>query len=357
MPCAETGADSRVPFRKMVRSREELEKDLNKYKNFSNIYHSIYWFSKTEEKYDYLTGKTSEGPDYESAIIDKVVLDIDSYEKTMVSDRKFESYTQRGLDDMRKLEAWAEELDLLREYRFSGGGFYFIFSASGHPLKLRDFEIQLNNKLDINIDISTIGDTSRLVRVTNSFNFKNHRGCYCIPLKKEELELDYHQIKSLASEPRYTDRFIYGTQTHNFDNCKINQEKIKLKKLRIDLSKIKGTDANDILKSYGWEMEDFCDCIKGVLSLNYKGHYLRFELIKYLKTVVKMSFEDTVKLMVIVLGGEGLHSAVEGQAKHVYGRNKVLNPDWKLRPLGYCNHGCNLCVDMKKELRNILKEK
>jgi len=184
----ETGCSSRIPFRKMFDNVGDVERDINKYKTFSNIYHSIYGFRNTEEKFNIRTGKVSRlGPQYETAIIDRVVLDLDSYEKTKLFDeqKSFESYTPKGLEDMRKMEEWANERDILRQYRFSGGGFYFMFSARGHPLKLRDFEVTLHNEINVNIDISTIGDTARMMRVTNSFNFKEHRHCFCIPLKQE----------------------------------------------------------------------------------------------------------------------------------------------------------------------------
>ena len=197
----ETGISARVPFRKLFSNEAEAITDINKYRSYSNVYHSIYWFRDLEEKYDFLTGNRYKGANYETAIIDRVVLDLDSFEKTKIKDegKEFESYTSSGLEDIRKVNEWAKEKDLLRQFRFSGGGFYFIFSAKGHALKLRDFELNLRNEIDIDIDVSTIGDSSRMMRVTNSFNFKKHRGCYCIPLTEEEIYLQYEEIKELDS--------------------------------------------------------------------------------------------------------------------------------------------------------------
>ncbi len=236
----------------------------------------------------------------------------------------------------------------------SGGGFYFIFSAIGHPLKLRDFEINLHNDLGVDIDVATIGDTSRMMRVTNSFNFKEHRKAYCIPISKEELYLPYEKIKKIAQKPR-NERFIYGTETHDFSSCKIDKEKIKLKKLKVNLSKAKGLEADDVLVNYGWKVEHFCDTIKGIISLSHVGNALRFELLKYLKTIVKLSAEDAVRVLVALLGSEGIHSAIEGQAKYVYGYNKRFNPKWKLKQLGYCDPDCSFCNDYKKLVYNVIK--
>lgn len=349
MPYCESGVSARIPFRTVFKSLADLNKDLNKWRTYSNIYHSIYWFREKEEKYDFLTGKTYEGCNYESAIINKVVLDIDAFEKTEIkkTGKKYETYTAKALEDIRALSGWGRRFDISREYRFSGGGFYFIFKAIGHPLKLRDFEINLRNELEIDIDESTIGDTSRMMRVTNSYNFKDYRKCYCIPLREKELDLNYEEIHELAMNPRYRKRFVYGKKKHDFSESKIDKEKIKLKALKINLNNINKGDADDILYDYGWSVEDFCECIKGILSMNHVGNYLRWEIIRYLKSVVRASFPDCVKLMVALLGAEGIHSATEKQAKYAYQSDKKFNPDWKLKPLGYCQNNCHLCKDLQ----------
>lgn len=361
MPYCETGVSTRIPFRKVFRSRSEVNRDLNKYVKYSNVYHSIYWFRKQEEKYDYVSGKSYKGCDYESAIINRVVLDIDAWEKTKLRDsngnvvRDYETYTSKALTDIRRLREWGRRFHINREYRFSGGGFYFIFKAKGEPLKLRDFEINLSNELDINIDESTIGDTSRMMRTTNSFNFKPHRNCFCIPLREEELDLSFDELHSLAKKPRPQQYYVYGTETYDFTGYKIDKEKIKLKEIKINLKNIKKSDANDILEKYGWCVEDFCDCIKGILSMSHVGNFLRWELIKYLKSVVKLSFPDCVKIMVALLGGEGVHSATEKQAKYAYQSNKRFNPDWKLKPLGYCKNNCSLCKDIQSVVWDVIR--
>jgi len=174
----ETGVSSRLPFRVLFPNKKEALTDINRYKHFSNVYHSIYGFRETEMLWD------RESPNYETAHVNRIVLDLDSY----IKHEGVQYYTENGIDSVRKVEKWANKLNLMRQYRFSGGGFYAIFSAKGHPLKLRDFEINLQNKLGIDIDEATIGDTARMMRVTNSFNFKKYRRCYCIPLKVEEFD-------------------------------------------------------------------------------------------------------------------------------------------------------------------------
>ena len=329
----------------MFESKHDALADLNKYKNFSNVYHSIYGFREVEEKDNRI------GPNYETAHIDRVVLDLDSYKK--YNGKQY--YTENGIDSARKVEKWASKLNLLRQYRFSGGGFYAIFSAKGHPLKLRNFEINLGNELDIDIDESTIGDTARMMRVTNSFNFKDYRRCYCIPLKIDELDLPYEKIKKLAEKPRMGERYIYGTETYDFSDCEIDKSKIRLKKIKIDLKE--NVQVNDILMEYGWEQNDFCDGIKRVLSLGHVGNRKRIELIKYFKSVVGVTLEDALRLMVALLKKEGRHSFHEKQAIYVYRSNYVFNPDF-LEGKGYCVPNCSRsCMgwrNLNKKLKTVI---
>lgn len=338
----ETGVSSRIPFRVMFNSKQDAIADINQYKGYSNIYHSIYGFRETEEKDNRI------GPNYETANIDRVVLDLDSYKKY----EGIQYYTENGIDSTRKVKMWVSKLNLLRQYRFTGGGFNVIFSAKAHPLKLRNFEINLQNELNIDIDESTIGDTARMMRVTNSFNFKDFRRCYCIPLKEEELDLPYEKIKKLAETPRIGERYIYGTETYDFSDCKIDESKIRLKQIKIDLKE--NVQADDILAEYGWEQKDFCDGIKRILSKGHVGNYLRYELIKYFKSVLQVTLEDALRLIVALLKREGKHSFYEKQAIYVYKSNYVFNPK-KLKGLGYCSPDCNRSCIAWRNLNKKLK--
>lgn len=338
----ETGVSWRLwSFRKLHSSKESAIRDINKYKNFSNVYHSIYGYRDVENKYDLMSGNFIRvGPNYDTAVINRVVLDLDCYKKF----GEKEYFVQEGQDSIFKMEDWAEKLNLEREYRFSGGGFYFIFSANGHPLKLRDFELCLINEQKVQIDPATIGDVARMMRVTNSYNFKSHRKCFCIPLTQEELFLPYEKIKKLANKQRFNERYVYGESVYDFNHHKIDNIKVELKKLQISL---KDTyNADEILDEYGWSIDDLCDTIKGILSQTHVGNYLRSELIKYFKSVVKMSLEDILKLMVALLNSEGKHSAGEKQAFYIFASDYVFNPA-KLKALGYCPKDCNKCMNWR----------
>lgn len=333
----ETGATGRSPFRKMFDNKQEAINDFNKYKAFTNVYHSSYWFREKEEKFDNLGNFRRWGPDYNTAVIDKIDLDLDSYKTIRLDEKTLDIYTDNGLLSIRKFASWCEENNYLRRYIFSGGGFRAILQAVGHPLKLRDAMFNIG-KIGIEIDPATIGDTSRMTRVLNSFNFGEHRKTYCIPLSEEEIYLDYREIRKLAEHPRFRESYIYGEEPFHLNGFKIDEDKIR-KKLFIDL---KNGDSNEILSKYGWNVDEFCDPVKHILSMDYVGHHLRWELIKYLKSVVRMEMEDLVNCLVSLLKEAGMHSVCEGQTQYAFIKNRVFSPD-KLKAMDLCPPNCYKC--------------
>lgn len=336
----ETGATGRNPFRKMFTNRQDTILDFNKYKAFTNVYHSSYWFREQEEKFDKSGNFRRWGPDYNTAIIDKIDLDLDSYKTIRHNGDVIEVYTDDGLLAIRKFARWCKEHNYMRRYIFSGGGFRAILKSTGHPLKLRDGMLNIGRDLEIEIDPATVGDTSRMTRVINSFNFGEHRKCYCIPLSEEELNLDYHKIRKIAEEPRFRENFIYGEEPFFLNSFKIDEDKIRKKQLFISLKE--DSDADEILAKYGWKTDEFCDPIKHIISMDYVGHYLRWEVIKYLKSVVRMDFEDLLNCLVALLKEAGLHSVCEGQTQHAFIKNRVFSPK-KLKAMDFCPPNCYKC--------------
>jgi len=343
----ETGVSQRVPFRRMFDSERLAIQDFNKYKHYSNVYHSVYWFREREEKFDTHGNFIRWGPDYNTAVITRINLDLDSFKTIRLNGSTIEVYTDEGVESILRFADWCDKHNYMRQYIFSGGGFYGQVKASGHPLKLRDGMLHLGAELGLEIDPATVGDTSRMMRVLNSFNFGEHRKCFCIPLSEDEIHLSYNKIHSLAQSPRFRQRYIYGEETFSLDRFKIDEYKIEKKQLFISIKQ--NPNAEKILEKYGWQTNDFCDTIKHIISKEYVGHYLRYELLKYLRSVVFMEIEDAVNLIAALLKEEGIHSLAEGQARYVYTYNRVFNPK-KLKAMGICPPNCHKCM----RLRNIL---
>jgi len=113
----ETGVSNRTPFRKMFTSQQDAVKDFNKYKEFTNIYHSIYWFKNKEEKFDEYGNFIRFGPDYNTAVITKISLDLDSYRTLRVNGDIVEVYTDEGLISLNKFAEWCDKHNYMREYK------------------------------------------------------------------------------------------------------------------------------------------------------------------------------------------------------------------------------------------------
>jgi len=172
----ETGVKGRQPFRRYFSSKPDALRDLNKYRKYRDIYHTVYWFTDLERKYNHKGKYVKNGPDYHTALIDKIVFDLDAYKTEETTE--IEYYDPKALESIRKLNEWAKEKNIRREMRFSGGGFHFIIAAIGHPLRLKDGTVKILHEVDIESDPSVIGDTAQLLRVRNSFNFGDHRKCF-----------------------------------------------------------------------------------------------------------------------------------------------------------------------------------
>ena len=148
----------------MVYSIEDINKYINRYGKSYGIHISVYPFSTVEEN----------KPDYESAIIDKIFIDIDS---------------SNWLAYARDIFNWCEEKDIICRFNMSGFGcHFFIFCKETIRFKkncIFNFQTYLEKKLHIEIDPQTKGDLSRTFRLPNTYNHKRNR--FCIPLTKEDL--------------------------------------------------------------------------------------------------------------------------------------------------------------------------
>jgi len=77
----ETGASGRKPFRKMFSNKTDAVQDFNKYKSFTNVYHSIYWFFEREEKFDAndIMGKPNLDPNNEDDLVMYMAKGVDDF--------------------------------------------------------------------------------------------------------------------------------------------------------------------------------------------------------------------------------------------------------------------------------------
>jgi hypothetical protein len=173
------------PHQVFVHSIQERDKYIKKYASKYPIYISVYKFN--------LNGNLKD-PDRSNPVIDKIFFNFNS-----------ESF----ISDLKKLHNWCLKRKVIHRCHFSGRGvhlFLFLNSMVKYTVKdVENLQIYLKNKLYLKFDDKMIGDTSRLFRVPNTYNFKV--GCYCIPISNEIMNesLMIDTLKTLSTKKQFVD--------------------------------------------------------------------------------------------------------------------------------------------------------
>jgi hypothetical protein len=299
----------------------------------SDIYLSVYAFDRVPD------GKI----DRESARIDKVFFDLDP------------DLTDHWFVDMMRMHAWCESRDILHRCHFSGNGAHvFIFTTSNILHKreaIGNFQRWLAKDLDLHLDKRVIGDTSRICRYPNSYNFKGRR--YCIPLPQSVLN------------PKLTIDWIYQHATRQlFADAWCGH---KLLNLQIfDVQDRLYTDSNEtdvdlqaINPNVSIDYPQFPACVQTWLStplLPDEGKFLLTLYLKdQLKTICPFDVSEIRGILQKVLS--------PGEYQHWFGRSKgdlprrhpghsgikfkaVIQHDYylpscsELQQKGYCKSNC-----------------
>lgn len=160
-----------------------------------NLYMTVYTFAELSK------GK----PIYDSAICDRMFIEIDSESHGLIDDRAFR--------ELRKLIDWCREEEfeggeIRPQVFFSGRSGYHIVFTFERPLQdLKDDRVlkllikRLSEKSDSAIDLAANNGHSQMRRIPNTKNHKS--GYYCIPLTLEEAyNYPPDKILELAKKPR-----------------------------------------------------------------------------------------------------------------------------------------------------------
>jgi len=175
--------DFAIPERiKKCSTEEELLELINRYNGTTNVYSSIYW-------YDILS-KDEFGNEIRKAKIDKVCFDID---EDPISAKKLSTYLL--------------EQDLKFKIYHSGRGWHFyVYSVGeGNASNLRIAQLSILHASGANADMHLIGDTSRILRIPNTWNFRSKS--YCVPTRVE----DIGTVEEIGREQRFLE-ISYGSK-------------------------------------------------------------------------------------------------------------------------------------------------
>jgi hypothetical protein len=221
----------------------------------SDIYTSVYAFNQLDSKHEL---------DRDSAIIDKVFFDFDS---------------TNWFTDMMKLHKWCQGYNLLHRCHFSGNGahvFIYVNKDIQHKKEaIGNFQRWIQNQLDLCIDTKIIGDTSRIFRYPNTWNFKGRR--FCIPIPESVLNSNL------------TEEWLWKHSTKQLhENAWCGKKLLNLKRWDTESfmymeSEVEAVNLKDINPNISITYPQFPPCIQQWLSTPDLRDDQKFHLIIYLK--------------------------------------------------------------------------
>jgi len=280
------GNNSYLMRRVFVKSDKTFYKLLMKNIYFNATYTTIYGGFKGNKQ-------------YQTGIIDKVILDVDN------------------IDDWEKVKKFHNYLldkNVKHTIIFSGSnGFHiYLFTNKEYDYSYRyyikHFGKLIREKFGLDIDIKILGDMARLIRIPNSRHQKTN--LFAIPLVDKHFELNIEQIKMLARKPNYKWQ-VWG------------EKGIRLKKIKSDVE-IGDDSSYDIIEIDNIPIPPFIQKILDMKKEGWRketGHYERMAIILYLFEVGGWSVEKVKEFMRQYLTEEEYsHMLKEKQVEHLYKR-------------------------------------
>lgn len=249
----------------------------------TDLYTSVYKFSTLHfENNEHNIPQLKHGVPY----LDKVFFDFDGNE-----------YSKFWLSSLKKLHDWCLKFNILHRAHFSGnGGHFFIYIKPNITYKkeaLGNFQRYISKKLKLSLDKKIIGDTSRIFRIPNTYNFKGRR--WCVPIPYETLDnsmINENWFLKFSTKKRYINPWC-GSNLLNIDIFDVNE--ILYTEHNIEYT------IKDIDKDIKIDYPNFPPCVQSWLStpnLNSKG---KFYLIIYLKDQVVSNYafdsQDIVSIL------------------------------------------------------------
>ena len=163
--------------------------------------------------------------------------------------------------------------------------------------------------------------------------------------------MPFEKLKALGTGPR-PGTFSLGSGTFYFDELELTTAT----KLQLGEYTKRLAPCENILQEYGldWDV-DFCETMQRIITSDEPSNFERMQLLKYLKSVVKVPFVDAdneektvMNLMYNMLNNKkkAVHSNKMAEARSVYKMDRRFHPA-KLRALGYCPQNCSKCLEKR----------
>lgn len=343
------------PKRKVVENEREYKRYIKANMRSNNLYTTVYnfdSFSTSENGYKKVDSPT--------AVIDKIYFDFDPVEEG----------DDTHWRQTKKLHHFLKERDIAHHIVFSGGGFHvYVYIEYKQFMYKRKMIFNTAkyfvDKLDLDtVDGSIFGDLNQLTRVPNTYNHKEHRQRWCIPLGDRHIDMSFEEIKEEAEEgPNY--------EFNQFGDKLLDTDHFDRSEYMFDNDRMVGEqdlDMGDVeIKDLG--MEDFNppNCIARVLSKGldeqHVGHRERLFLISWFKELKYTEAETAEILKQFLRGGkmrkEGYFetdyehvindtSQKYGQISFIYERGYRYPDHDRLVAEGFCEEEWGLCCEMAK---------
>jgi hypothetical protein len=304
--------------RKVVRTKEDFIRFIDLHNGKQSLYTTLYHFEKLRKPWRC---------EYETAIIDKLMFDLDSEE---------------AYEDVMKSHDYYSRENIFHRVEFTGGGYQFFAYGEIIPLDnpkgmLYNASIHYEKQIKIEVDPKCRGDAARICRIYNTFNVKRRK--FSIPCSLEMLKEGDRKIREMArKQVRLTlnEWLLGGPGFINF--APFDEEK------KINMQLPDGLDYDtDIPESVILAIK--CPALQILTNdsnLGYDGRYL---VILYLKESGKTPGEVITFLKSFLSPRKFYHCVHEERAvNYIFRRHDFFMPTKEtLRKRGICRYNCKEC--------------
>ena len=344
----ETGVPGRKPYRRFFRGWKNAYTNAIWWANaHRNVFIGVYGCQRLRQDGAEAGFKRNVLPDYRTAIVDKVFLDVDCHDET----KEDEWHA-----DLKSIKEYLDAEEIRRRWIFTGGGVHCLVAAEGDRKNVDNAIFYIITKVIKNEMVDpTAHDIERMRRLPGSFNKK--RGCWVIGIKDADLSLSLHDLRCLAANRQWS-TFPEGRYLLHIDEIE-NTQRPQSYILGNFERQVITMEKEQILHEYGldWD-EDFCPAMQYILSKDSPNNFERLQLLKYIASVIKVPFVSPINPKKTVLNlisnlmtdkAKADHCLDMEEAETVYRRGWKFSPQ-EVRKLGYCQEDCAKCLEKRNNV-------
>ncbi len=321
---------------------DELLAYVNEYNGSSDVFISLYAFKEVLRVEDRIR------INYQSAIVDKLFVDLDGARKTGEAKKPLRAY-----EDAQVLHEWACGENYKHIPFFSGNCYQVYFfleeNLKNPPIAIKNFLAHLGRSLHILIDPKIRGNMAQLVRYPDTWNPKGRRFCISPP---NFAELSHEEIVRLARKQQGKIH-IYGYRLLDLSpwdkDMPLPSEYCEPVKWTPELS----AKMDKVVTNLG--QLDIPLCIKRLMTFPELGYEGRWIVITYF-CEMGMPRAATHKIMESFLSAKKFRHCTQeeawghgGMINYIYNKAEFDEENegyalWscaKLREYGYCVEGCD----------------